>query len=737
MKKIIITMAILILSIPVLADNLVLNKTGDILDDTGVDEQDPLDEFGALGSLQTNNVSGANQIAFIKFNLSQITAGSTISEAFLRLKIQTNELDAGEAYNVSVYHIYTYPSFAVNGIEWKEGTCTASGGCANATGELSWGNIPTASSQMNLTPESNRTVLSGDTNYKTWNVTEMIRTAIANGDKNITIQVKPLTQSGSPSSTADQLFFESKDDATASFHPALNVTFTPPTEGVSIFVNITDISIGKDIGSKDSSSIRPSSDVLKAMDSRIRTFFGERDLDDSIFIAEILSSVFSRTTEVNDLGSLLDNTAKFIEANRHIPEMQLLIDRSLRKIIAERQITEISLGTDFVSRIQSSNRNLNDTIHIIDIDVSYKAITRIAEDTVTIRDALERILNYNRKNTEIIIITDKGDRNIIIFTFTSDRINPIDVVGRIALIGIQRTDLINSKDQAIRNFQVNRDPSELLLINENILRNFIANRNSNDIMKPEDFISRLAVSGRDINDLIYLADTNARIFVGAEQVNEEIIADIGTFKDVLNRIVLYNRRRDDILIISDDAFRNILILRSESDQENVYDILLRLGLIIREPKDSTESEDLPSRLSELLRFITSPIFGTDDQGRTGYLGRAFQDIINEIDAQERIKGFTRTVEDIITGKDSIVRLFIGNRKIDDTLLFQDGIIRIAPVKNNTVILLEDQYRRTFVAVRVSNASNPDIYFMAYLNSLTKPRYTHTDLRDIIVNQRPA
>src|SRR3989304_4565649 len=233
------------------------------------------------------------------------------------------------------------------------------------------GNFPTASSQMNLTPESNRTVLSGDTNYKTWNVTEMIRTAIANGDKNITIQVKPLTQSGSPSSTADQLFFESKDDATASFHPALNVTFTPPTEGVSIFVNITDISIGKDIGSKDSSSIRPSSDVLKAMDSRIRTFFGERDLDDSIFIAEILFSVFSRTTEVNDLGSLLDNTAKLIEANRNIPEMQLLIDRSLRKIIAERQITEISLGTDFVSRIQSSNRNLNDTIHIIDIDVSY------------------------------------------------------------------------------------------------------------------------------------------------------------------------------------------------------------------------------------------------------------------------------------------------------------------------------------------------------------------------------
>ena len=212
--------------------NVILqDANNETLADTFANENAPNSEFGGLGSFTINNVSKFNEVAFIKFNISAIPAGSVIDGAYLQLKIQTNELDAAESYNVSVNHVYAFPNYNISSKEWAEGNCGSSSGCPNATGEMTWGNRPTSIGQMNLTLEDKINIANGNTGWIKWNVTKMVGNAISSGNKNITIRIDVVRHAGSDLATSDELLFESKDDTNAAVRPILNITYSEGTGG--------------------------------------------------------------------------------------------------------------------------------------------------------------------------------------------------------------------------------------------------------------------------------------------------------------------------------------------------------------------------------------------------------------------------------------------------------------------------------------------------------------------------
>ena len=72
---------------------LTLNVTGDTYTDT----QSPLQQLGAAPVIQIGNLNGRNQTGYVRFDLTPLPKGATISQAFLRFYVNNAAMDVAAA----------------------------------------------------------------------------------------------------------------------------------------------------------------------------------------------------------------------------------------------------------------------------------------------------------------------------------------------------------------------------------------------------------------------------------------------------------------------------------------------------------------------------------------------------------------------------------------------------------------------------------------------------------------
>ena len=89
-----------------------LALTLNVTDDTYTDDQNPLQPLGGNAAIQVGNVGGRNQAGFVRFDLTPLPAGATVTQAFLRVFVHRVNL-LGPAGTINI--------FELNGA-WKEGT---------------------------------------------------------------------------------------------------------------------------------------------------------------------------------------------------------------------------------------------------------------------------------------------------------------------------------------------------------------------------------------------------------------------------------------------------------------------------------------------------------------------------------------------------------------------------------------------------------------------------------------
>jgi Collagen triple helix repeat (20 copies) len=91
---------------------LTLNVTGDTYTDT----QSPLQPLGAAPVIQIGNLNGRNQTGYVRFDLTPLPNGATISQSLLRFYVNNAAMDVAAAAG-------TVTIFEVNGA-WTEGKLT-------------------------------------------------------------------------------------------------------------------------------------------------------------------------------------------------------------------------------------------------------------------------------------------------------------------------------------------------------------------------------------------------------------------------------------------------------------------------------------------------------------------------------------------------------------------------------------------------------------------------------------
>lgn len=153
--------------------------------------------------------------SMIKFNISLLPAGSVINNAILVLTVKNNLLDAGEAFNVSVYHTYNFPGYNHSGGEWDETTF-------NGT------NQPKTSIEMNQTIQDTEEISNGVPAVDAlniFNVTHAVRKEFSEGDNNVSFYFNTTYQT----TFSDSLQWYAKENATVAhglLRPYLNITYT-------------------------------------------------------------------------------------------------------------------------------------------------------------------------------------------------------------------------------------------------------------------------------------------------------------------------------------------------------------------------------------------------------------------------------------------------------------------------------------------------------------------------------
>ena len=196
----------------------------EVVEDSSIHEGSPTTAWGGLTLLWLSNITADNRYGLLRFNKSALPGGVTIENAVLSIYINTNRLDsAGEGWNISSHHIY-------DSYDWHESTVT-------------WNTGPTPS-DYNTTKTDDLYFYGGAGNpmfRQHWDVTDSVQ---AEASDNISFYLLAHDVFGSPAS--DWLIVDSKESATPSNRPYLNITYSIDTSVSSTLNSPSDASSDSD-----------------------------------------------------------------------------------------------------------------------------------------------------------------------------------------------------------------------------------------------------------------------------------------------------------------------------------------------------------------------------------------------------------------------------------------------------------------------------------------------------------
>ena len=171
--------------------------------DTYLDEDNNNANFGTSSVMEIHNSSSNQDNILIQFNTSQIPREAVIINARLNLFLDGNDLDTGDSFTVSSYHLFHTYNFGETSVTW---------------------NSRPSSSDFDSTPTDSVTIEGGTgspgNQYIDWNVTSILQ----NKDLNESFYLVPTSRTGSISIT-EELQFSTKENFAVSEHPYLNITY--------------------------------------------------------------------------------------------------------------------------------------------------------------------------------------------------------------------------------------------------------------------------------------------------------------------------------------------------------------------------------------------------------------------------------------------------------------------------------------------------------------------------------
>jgi hypothetical protein len=150
--------------------------------------------------LGSDNASANDKNIYLMFNVSSIPEGAIIQEATLNLYLTTNQLDANDILNTSVYFI--------SNNTWLEE-------------ETNWNNAPTRGAYSSSLLFRNTTLSPIDL-FSKWDISPIFNLR-SNTLLSLSVQAEEIAGIGS---STDDVYFRSKEYAVASQRPYLNITYT-------------------------------------------------------------------------------------------------------------------------------------------------------------------------------------------------------------------------------------------------------------------------------------------------------------------------------------------------------------------------------------------------------------------------------------------------------------------------------------------------------------------------------
>lgn len=168
--------------------------------DTHINEEAPSINYGSDSFMYIENFSGSTRDILISFDISQIPRQAMVDNARLYLYLDSNSLDAGETYNVSVHSIYASYQWSENTVKWSTGPQSGTDYNASYLDKIRINNTDTAK-------------------YILWNVTDVIKRK----NRNESFYIRAIENLGGDS-TGDDIRFRTKEHP-STLKPYLNVTY--------------------------------------------------------------------------------------------------------------------------------------------------------------------------------------------------------------------------------------------------------------------------------------------------------------------------------------------------------------------------------------------------------------------------------------------------------------------------------------------------------------------------------
>jgi len=176
-----------------------------------------------------------------------------------------------------------------------------------------------------------------------------------------------------------------------------------------------------------------------------------------------------------------------------------------------------------------------------------------SSDSVTISDAVERILSLFRSTSNSISITDAVTRVLSLSREVADSLSITDAVVALKIIARTVEDSLSITDSVTRISTSIRDVADSLSIADSVERLLTNLRTTSDSIGISDVVSATKIIIRDASDSISISDSVSRTISSLRTA-----ADSLSITDAVGRIVGLNRTASDSVAISDAATINIV-----------------------------------------------------------------------------------------------------------------------------------------------------------------------------------